>query len=617
MSSTVRFSKNVSREESNEHWNWLRPLHCVKMTVTEIDSLTKQLTLFVNRGSHEQALALFHHMQASVALDPPVFPLVLKSLFMLFCARELQILSGSSPAMKTMHGNEETDRISELPDEIILCILRCLKSHKEAALTTVLSRRWRTPWRSYPIVEFDYIDTKKIPCRRYGTKRLDLEIFQEFVKAATDRFNQDKLLLMESLKVSISLPRDDKTAYYPFVNQLLELASTRKSEEISVILYLHFLPIIHRFHLPFRLLSNSSMKILRLHGIRFAYSDDLLLPLHSLRYVYLSNVELEDDRVLANLLASSPLLETLILTRIEELSKLQVRNLTNLNRLQVSYCDLLVEIDIVAPRLDSLSIQWVFKISKIEITAPELTVLDFRYTRVDDFSRLISKFKSLKCLFLDEVDNPIKELKLSNPKLEDFTLCVPPRLKEIELDGTSGLAKVWLIYGGLSPGKLKKIDIKNAAVSATYEWKVFFCTAVMDGTWFVGLRIFLTKFVQFQTVNVCCSNNEIIFEDEEVDHAELPRTVKKLEIQLSYLKNERSFLNGLFWICRLKLFIIIPLDRREADRLCEIFFTLTLQKPSTEDGGGGFNEHRNWLQQLKDVKMVKEQEQTCFELIWY
>ncbi|CAN1193012.1 Putative pentatricopeptide repeat-containing protein At1g03510 [Linum perenne] len=42
-------------------------------------SLTKQLTSFVNQGRHEQALALFHHMQSSVVLDPPVFPLVLKS----------------------------------------------------------------------------------------------------------------------------------------------------------------------------------------------------------------------------------------------------------------------------------------------------------------------------------------------------------------------------------------------------------------------------------------------------------------------------------------------------------------------------------------------------------
>lgn len=44
-------------------------------------SYTKQLTFYVNHGNHEQALALFHHMQASLALglDAHVFSLTLKS----------------------------------------------------------------------------------------------------------------------------------------------------------------------------------------------------------------------------------------------------------------------------------------------------------------------------------------------------------------------------------------------------------------------------------------------------------------------------------------------------------------------------------------------------------
>ncbi|KAG7010701.1 putative pentatricopeptide repeat-containing protein, partial [Cucurbita argyrosperma subsp. argyrosperma] len=44
-------------------------------------SYTKQLSFYANHGNHEQALALFHHMQASLALalDAHVFSLVLKS----------------------------------------------------------------------------------------------------------------------------------------------------------------------------------------------------------------------------------------------------------------------------------------------------------------------------------------------------------------------------------------------------------------------------------------------------------------------------------------------------------------------------------------------------------
>ncbi|CAN1123892.1 F-box/FBD/LRR-repeat protein At1g80470 [Linum perenne] len=47
------------------------------------------------------------------------------------------------------------DRISALPDEILLCILRRLQSTREAALTTALSKRWRSPWQSYPVAELN------------------------------------------------------------------------------------------------------------------------------------------------------------------------------------------------------------------------------------------------------------------------------------------------------------------------------------------------------------------------------------------------------------------------------------------------------------------------------
>ncbi|CAN0914679.1 F-box/LRR-repeat protein At3g62440 [Linum grandiflorum] len=46
------------------------------------------------------------------------------------------------------------DRISLLPDDILLCILRVFLSPVQAAQTTALSSRWRSLWRSYPDVEF-------------------------------------------------------------------------------------------------------------------------------------------------------------------------------------------------------------------------------------------------------------------------------------------------------------------------------------------------------------------------------------------------------------------------------------------------------------------------------
>ncbi|CAN1266424.1 F-box/LRR-repeat protein 25 [Linum perenne] len=46
------------------------------------------------------------------------------------------------------------DRISELPDEIIHEILDRLKYPRLRAQSSLLSRRWKQIWLSYPILEF-------------------------------------------------------------------------------------------------------------------------------------------------------------------------------------------------------------------------------------------------------------------------------------------------------------------------------------------------------------------------------------------------------------------------------------------------------------------------------
>ncbi|CAN1164609.1 hypothetical protein LINPERHAP2_LOCUS25663, partial [Linum perenne] len=78
------------------------------------------------------------------------------------------------------------DRISELPDEILLCILCRLQSKKEAARSIAISKRWGTVWRSYPIVEYD--------------RWKDL---QNFCDASINRFSRDGLLLMKILKLEL------------------------------------------------------------------------------------------------------------------------------------------------------------------------------------------------------------------------------------------------------------------------------------------------------------------------------------------------------------------------------------------------------------------------------
>ncbi|CAN1232115.1 hypothetical protein LINPERPRIM_LOCUS3519 [Linum perenne] len=57
------------------------------------------------------------------------------------------------PKKKSAAAGEEEDRISELSDEILHSVLIRIPCPLESARTSLLSRRWKYLWRSYPIVE--------------------------------------------------------------------------------------------------------------------------------------------------------------------------------------------------------------------------------------------------------------------------------------------------------------------------------------------------------------------------------------------------------------------------------------------------------------------------------
>ncbi|CAN1844129.1 F-box/LRR-repeat protein 13 [Linum perenne] len=485
-----------------------------------------------------------------------------------------------------------------------------------------MSRRWRTPWRSYPFVELNFWEFNRRGEVDENSSTAAMARLLKFGEATMDRFSRDKLLSMKTLKVTLEI--DGSTIYSPVVNQLLNLAAERKAEEIAIIVTSIRYSDRGRLGLPFGLLSSSSVKSLRLRGISFT-RDRLPLSLSSLRFVKLDYVDFEDDQLLVNLIASSPLLETLTLNHITKLRKLQVCNVTNLKTLKVSYCNSLEEIEISAAGLQTLHLEGLDEVSIIELIAPQLTVLEFVHfeSNVGDISALISKHKSLKSLTLVGCDRLEKKLKLSNPNLEEFTLWATSELEEIEFDSMPCLAKFFLYCNHPLANELKISEVGSIAAD-TDEWKVDFSIGIDIYTnQFAALKNFISRFTQFRTVYVRCFSM-VTFEEELVVHDVHPRAIEHLKIELELQPgiNLRALLDGLFWACRPRFLTMVH-------GLSEVFLNLTLQyslKSSSKDSGEGFNGHRSWLHQLKDVKMVmrynkprvrRRQECACFELTWY
>ncbi|CAN1326764.1 F-box/FBD/LRR-repeat protein At3g52680 [Linum perenne] len=345
-------------------------------------------------------------------------------------------------ASKKLKAGTTEDRISELPDIILHSIICSLPTATAAARTSALSRRWRSLWLSCPIVEFD---------ENYD------RYFWIFARATISRFTRDSLLRMKILKLSL-IGRDK--ASLVLVEQLFDLASQRKVEEIT----------LRIFYPPLRLVSISSLKILRLHGIRLMCGK-LPLFFNSLQSLHMVNVKFQDKRILSSLIASSPRLETLELGSIKDLSKLELSS-SNLRILGISSCNRLEEIEIEAPRLDTLRLTTCTQnivLNKIRLTAPELHHLEiqgkFRRLKLRDVVALLSKLQSLKTLILGGTFSPEENtsLRLSLPNLEELTLINLCRLRVIDVDGGPQLMKFFLKYDRFVSDKLKICKINHAA----------------------------------------------------------------------------------------------------------------------------------------------------------
>ncbi|CAN1844552.1 hypothetical protein LINPERHAP1_LOCUS37498 [Linum perenne] len=162
------------------------------------------------------------------------------------------LIGGRKPFMESGE-----DLISELPDGILHNIIHRLSFKDEAAQTIAISRRWQTLWRSYPFAEFDIYHWRS-PNRKRD--------FQKFAEATIDRFTRDSLLRMEILKLSLGLINEDSVVrcYSPLVEQLVDLASRRKAEEVSIFAKSCDWGSYPHLCLPCRLLSDSAVKILQL-----------------------------------------------------------------------------------------------------------------------------------------------------------------------------------------------------------------------------------------------------------------------------------------------------------------------------------------------------------------
>ncbi|CAN1176168.1 hypothetical protein LINPERHAP2_LOCUS32387, partial [Linum perenne] len=302
--------------------------------------------------------------------------------------------------------NNEEDRISKLPDEIIHEILARLTSSDQSSELAILSKRWAHLGHSYPIFHFNSCNW-----RRPETKHK----LNRFLAAAREKYSD-----IQHVAAAVRITLEDDLRDPQFVDELLGFLTEFTTQEIR----LHCVTDNYPIQIPNGLFNGVIFRrliVVKLRSCRFPSDSSSSLRFGAfLRVLSLKHVIFREDRILNSMIqAASSTLQSLTLSCLIGIRRIQVGDLPNLKALKASsiFCD-----DFEITRAQSLEIlhvhlpYWrkgrirVHSLVPIKVRVLHISGTD-RITN-DELNEFISKFPSLELLKL--IDLPlIPELKIN------------------------------------------------------------------------------------------------------------------------------------------------------------------------------------------------------------
>lgn len=347
------------------------------------------------------------------------------------------------------------DIISHLPDSVLHHILSFME-YRQIAQTSVLSKRWESVWRTYPVLEFAgpfWEDPVGNMVRRN-------EQLRYLVKTVCDR-HKDMINLWK-FTLSARFVCDKK--FTSLVDQCICHAIGCNVKELE--LDMCFLSLGNEYwDLPQIVLLAKSVEILILSGCRIE-STRSDLNLSSLRKLTLYGVKIS-DRMIRNLVNSCSLVEFLSLHYFEGCETIELFGLPRLYEFQLGDNNGLKRLDV---RLQNLCLVEIDDLTDAEInliSCKNLTSLKLSLVSISDewIHDLITELQFLKFLSLDhcEVVNAVKisslcleELELHNCQEWAELKIDTPNLRHLELSGTiaslslnaTSLSEIVLTYVG-------------------------------------------------------------------------------------------------------------------------------------------------------------------------
>lgn len=284
-------------------------------------------------------------------------------------------LRQNPPAPADLDGE---DRISDLPDDILHHVFSFLPI-KSAAQTSLLSKRWKNLWHSFPDLDFT---TAGAPPQESAASSSSAR------KRGSDYADQIVSLLEKHSDVRVLRFRSFLT--FTRLSGLIRLAVKHNVRELDI-----EVSTGGYFNFPRSVIGSSTLRALRLKschpGFRLPPLEIMKDGFRSLSVLSLSRLILhdQDHPLLTDLFTDSsfPLLKKLHLEACFELRRLRVES-PALEDLSLESCFQMQDLEIRVQKLKKLRVSSCFdaysRSSRVEIEAPDLQIMLWSYNAVTE-----------------------------------------------------------------------------------------------------------------------------------------------------------------------------------------------------------------------------------------
>ncbi|GAB4850398.1 hypothetical protein Ancab_029703 [Ancistrocladus abbreviatus] len=337
--------------------------------------------------------------------------------------------------LTSMFGQDDaTDvaHISDMPEPVIHHILSFLHP-KDAARMSILSKRWKCIWDSFPILVFN-----QHYFRRWG--RDSIKMFKNLIDFSLHgRMKQE--LSIHKFRLCVNNDPNMQLHIFDWVDGALDL--NVKDLEIKVKPWKHMRACI----LPPSVLAANSITVLNLSGCRLVACDGIKLPL--LQKLLLKKLDL-CEQLLQGLINGCPLIQDLRLVQCTGLKNIVISTASGLNRVDLHKCEGLESVKLDTPRLQSF---WFYAKKQVRCiinlsACRTLKELMLQYPKMTDdmFQRQILEFPGLEKLVLSKC-SALKNIQVSGEQLKKLVirkcwklvqvLIGAPNLYSLEFEGAN------------------------------------------------------------------------------------------------------------------------------------------------------------------------------------